>query len=201
MTIKELADFTGKDERTIRRWIQKASDRMSSLTEKTREAHRTKCPMSLTVDEVEAILNAGSLSKDAVSILMDNARNKRNNQVAEVDYETIGKMIGMAVSAALKPIVDQLDGIQNNKTVKSLPAPPEISLRDRLRKSINEYSVNTFDGDRKEAWNSLYQEIYYRMHRNIRLSANNRGISKIDYLEKEGLLLNSIAIVEELIGA
>ena len=110
MTIKELADFTGKEQRTIRRWIQKASDRMSSLTEKTKEAFRTKCPMDLTIDEIEAILTAGSMSKDAVSIIMDNAKSKNlPTQSVEVNYEAIGKMIGMAVSAALIPVVDRLD--------------------------------------------------------------------------------------------
>ncbi len=75
MTIKELAEFTGKETRTIRRWIKKASENNNpDLREKVKEAHRTKCPMIITIDEVEDILNSGSMSKDAVRILMENAR-------------------------------------------------------------------------------------------------------------------------------
>ena len=35
-----------------------------------------------------------------------------------VDYEAIGKMIGMAVTAALMPIVDRLDKIGTNPTLQ-----------------------------------------------------------------------------------
>lgn len=34
-------------------------------------------PSDFTIDEVEAILRAGSMSRDAVSILMENARNNQ----------------------------------------------------------------------------------------------------------------------------
>jgi len=74
MTVKELAEFTGKESRTIRRWIQKVGERNPDINEKVRKAHRTKCPMVMTVDEVEQVLTSGSMSKDAVRILMENAR-------------------------------------------------------------------------------------------------------------------------------
>lgn len=74
MTVKDLAEFTGKETRTIRRWIQKAGDSNPDLNEKVRKAHRTKCPMIMTIDEVEQVLTSGSMSKDAVRILMENAR-------------------------------------------------------------------------------------------------------------------------------
>ena len=67
MTIKELIDFTGKTERTLRRWIEKSNiqgcDKMSYQMER-----------NYTIDEVEKILCSGSMSKDAVSILMQNAK-------------------------------------------------------------------------------------------------------------------------------
>lgn len=75
MTTKELAIFTGKDERTLRRWQNKASEKMKSISDKMSEAEKTKCPVNYTIDEVECILLSGTFSKDAVSILMQNARN------------------------------------------------------------------------------------------------------------------------------
>ncbi len=67
MTIKELVTFTGKTERTIRTWINKAG---LNGCEKTSQGYA----IDYSVDEVEYILNAGSMSKDAVRILMENAR-------------------------------------------------------------------------------------------------------------------------------
>jgi len=34
MNVKELSEFTGKEERTIQRWIVKAADKMSSVADK-----------------------------------------------------------------------------------------------------------------------------------------------------------------------
>jgi anti-repressor protein len=45
---------------------------------------------------------------------------KQHVQNAHVDYEAIGKMIGMAVTAALTPVVDRLDKLSNQR---ALPEP------------------------------------------------------------------------------
>ena len=34
MTTKEIAGATGKDERTVQRWVRKAGDKMSSISDK-----------------------------------------------------------------------------------------------------------------------------------------------------------------------
>ncbi len=123
MTIKELAVFTGKEDRTIRRWVKIAGDKNQDIVQKVKEAFRTKCPMDLTIDEVELVLKSGSLSKDAVYIMMESARNNRpTTQV--VDYEMIGKMIGMAVMAALTPVVDRLDILSNGNQLQ-IEAPKQ----------------------------------------------------------------------------
>lgn len=107
MTIKELAEFTGRDIRTVRRWIAKAGDKVSQAPHDTKSqgiAH------DYSIKEVAHILDSSSMSKDAVGILMENAMNKDVPQ-QQVDYEVIGKMIGMAVSAAMQPVVNQLQNI------------------------------------------------------------------------------------------
>jgi len=72
MTIKEIADFTGKNKSTIGRWVAKCNSRV--ITEKNVIAYRRGDSIDYSIDEVEEILNAGSMSKDAVRILMENAR-------------------------------------------------------------------------------------------------------------------------------
>lgn len=80
MTIKELAEFTGKTERTIRNWLSKADD----VKPVPHEIISQGIPHDYSIDEIESILNAGSMSKDAVRILMENAR----KPVASLEVQT-----------------------------------------------------------------------------------------------------------------
>jgi len=112
MTVKDLAYFTDKNKSTIGRWIEKTGH--DTTIDKLHNATRDN-PADFTADEVEIILNASSMSRDAVLILMANARETERNLPAVidstvgnvVDYEIIGKMIGMAVSAAMTPLVTE----------------------------------------------------------------------------------------------
>lgn len=201
MTVKELSEFTGKTERTVRSWISNAGDKIKPVPYETISQG---IPHQYSIDDVETILNSGSMSKDAVRILMENARREVSIAAVPFNMEDFAAVIGASISSALSPVIERLERLESSNIpiknkLAALPAP-DVNLRDRLRKSINDYSLSHFDGDRREAWNSLYQEIYYRMHRNIRLSAKNRNMQKLDYLESEGLLLNSITIIEELQG-
>jgi len=114
-----VASFTGKDVRTIRRWVAKANGKVSQVPH---DKMSQGVAHDYTVDEVHVILESGSMSKDAVSVLMENARGKNgvSTKNSAIDYAAIGKMIGMAVSAALTPIVDRLDKMSNQK---ALPEP------------------------------------------------------------------------------
>ena len=88
MTVKEIADFCGRSSKSVRRWIAKMQnatlgqnvqtslDKMyRGISEKNEVAIKNGIPADYNIDEVEAILNASTLSKDAVAILMNNARN------------------------------------------------------------------------------------------------------------------------------
>jgi len=75
MTIKDLATFTGKTERTIQNWVQKSNEVFSEINEKISLVKGQET--NLTIDQVETILNHGTMSKDAVNILMQNARNQQ----------------------------------------------------------------------------------------------------------------------------
>lgn len=87
MTIKELADFTGKTERTIRSWISKTGIKVPY------EEISQGIPHNYSVDEVECIMQSGSMSKDAISIIMENARKSQSKQLIikteELDKELI----------------------------------------------------------------------------------------------------------------
>lgn len=126
MTIKELAEFTGKESRTIRRWIQKAGERNPDITEKVRKAHRTKCPMIMTIDEVEQVLTSGSMSKDAVRILMENARKPQGELVLQEAPNQMDVLLAFMErqnqvnQKFMETVLSELKGFKNQT---ALPAP------------------------------------------------------------------------------
>ena len=127
MTIKELASFTGKTEKTVQRWVAKNNSKMTLSNDKITLVKGQET--NLTINQVEAVLRAGSMSKDAVTILMNNAREKTTViPMNNVDYEIIGKMIGMAVAAAMTPVVKQLENISKPQVQLSAPKEDYFSL-------------------------------------------------------------------------
>jgi len=142
MNIKQLSAFTGKDERTIRRWIAKAG---ITVEQSIPYDKMSQAPHDYTIDDIGEILTSGTLSKDAVSILMENARNQfvpavLSDRESGIDYEAIGKMIGMAVTAALSPVVDRLDRISQQKAIPEPVKEDFYSLVAYCK--INEIQVN-----------------------------------------------------------
>ncbi len=137
MTIKEISDFTGKNKSTVGRWVAKCN---SYISDKLQNATKED-PADFSLGDVEEILMNSSMSRDTVRILIENANYKNNlpTQSEKVDYEVIGKMIGMAVSAAMQPVVNQLQSINT----KALPEPVKEDYYTLTAYcSLNGYKIN-----------------------------------------------------------
>lgn len=197
MTIKELVSFTGKAERTIRRWIEKSNiigcDKMSYQVER-----------DYTIDEVEQILKAGSMSKDAVTILMENARKptqiitvKENNNPMAVMMDFMVKMQEQQ-QQFMSAVLTELKSKPEQPRQLSLPVAPDIEPRAYLNQLVREYS-QLKKVDFRTGWSVLYTEFLYRCKTNIKVKAKNEGIKPIDYLERENLLLTGCSIMKGLI--
>lgn len=124
MTVKELAEFTGKQQTTIRNWVRKASAKNAVLATKYADANPSN-PADFTIDEVQSILESGSLSKDAVSILMNNARSKhqQNGQaITRSDLAAFGATIVSEVMKQFLPLLQnqnkQIDFVQDYYSIK-----------------------------------------------------------------------------------
>lgn len=191
MTVKELVVFTGKNKSTVGRWVAKCTS--LSIMDKLRNATKGN-PADYNIDEVEEILERGSLSRDAVSILMDNARNRNSNQA--VDYEKIGQMIGIAVSSAIAQAIPKI--MESVKPTLKIDAPQKQD-RDALRQLVNQYAKDRCLNDYSKAWHILYEELYYRNKINVSVRSKNEGIKVIDYLDRENMIPQCCAIMRELI--
>lgn len=87
------------------------------------------------------------------------------------------------------------------------PSPPAIEApaltpRHELRRLIGRGSRLFSEAVEpyRAAWNELYTQAYYRMGRNIKYCAENRGKDPLDYAEDEGLLPELVAIAREIFG-
>jgi hypothetical protein len=198
--VKDLAEFTGKDERTIQRWVKKASDKMSSINDKM-SASTSTYPADYNIDEVEIILRSGSMSKDAVTILMNNARQEshtvptpRGNTLTQRDLSIISGI----VSQVFENLNMRMGTIEKRieKRAELLP-PPEISPRKQISKLVSEYCGRT-KYDYRSAYQELYRDFNYRYNVNVNLKAKNRGIKVIDQIENDGMLPELVSVAAEI---
>lgn len=191
MTTKELADFFGKGRTTIFRAM------------KLCEIHSDKgVKKEFTKEEVEKIANVvfnkvPQAVKEAIEYTFGTSPNETSQPVpnGEVDrlarLEHIVEKLAETV-AGMPSIMMQMAG----KNQKQLPAVQELSQRDQLRQAVNSYASKV--GGYREAWGNLYQQFYYRYHRNVKECAKNRGMDTLDYIEEEGLLHDLLALAIQL---
>jgi len=211
MTIKELAEFTGKTERTIQRWLEKACDILSDdekepLKVKIVKSWETKKPSDFSIDEIELILNHSSMSKDAVKILMDNARKptqiitvKENNNPITLIMDFMVKMQEQQQQFMSAVLSELKTNKQPESKQLSLPVTPDIEPRLYLNQLSREYA-SLKNVSYQIAWNTLYEQMLYRCKINVKVRAKNEGIRPIDYLDRENLLLTACSIVKSLIN-
>ena len=197
MTTKEIVDFTGKSVRTVRNWINKA-DLQGCAKTALGEV------IDYTIDEVEQILNAGSMSKDAVSILMQNARKPAGIEPHKnIDSNILMTFMVQMQKQQQEFMTAVLSKLGNTNTPLnnqlSLPHAPDIEPRNYLNQLVREYS-QLKSVDYQKAWNILYTEMLYRCKTNIKVKAKNEGIRPIDYLEQSNQILTACSIMKGLIN-
>jgi len=180
MTVKEVADVIGVSTQTVRRNIKKLDPARIENGKTTR----------LTKDEALILVKKIRTNND----IQPQQNVAKPQQNVAVDYEVIGKMIGMAITSALAPIVEKLNGISAPKKEHLQIEAPKITPRTSIRKTINEYVAKT-GTQYKDAYNALYCEFGYRTHCNASLCAKNRNMRTLDYIDEVGQIevLDAIA--------
>jgi predicted transcriptional regulator len=207
MTIKELAEFTGKNETTIQRWVKKAECKMQSVHEKMINAGHGKST-NFDIDETECILQSGSMSKDAVSILMNNAREEElrssNNAIAKVEsnvfnMQMFADIMAVSLATALKPLYDRIEKIESKTPeqllIESIPEKPPRAIFTQKMNRFMELTRKT----PHEAYHFVYDEIGATYGIRIMSRAKNRKCTVVDVLEADGYLGKGIAVIMNLI--
>jgi hypothetical protein len=102
MTIKQIADLCSVDERSVRRWAEKAGDKMSAIADKM-SASTSTYPAAFTLDETLAIIRAGGKNTLA-DLLADNAQRKETALALRDSVQALIPQITAAVVQAVRSV-------------------------------------------------------------------------------------------------
>lgn len=75
---------------------------------------------------------------------------------------------------------------------------PQISLRDRVRQLVNQYS-SAKNIRQSDVWHKIYDQLYYLYHISIRAYKRNKGENNLDVAERNNLLDKMYNIISNLI--
>jgi hypothetical protein len=128
MTTKQISEAVGKDERTVRRWVESMADKMSSIADKLSASNSTY-PADYTLAEVCQIIEQG-MGAAAADVYRTNAANaemkKAPTQYSAAYIREVRLTLGKEAAAAL------INGGQPQQ-----PKPLQIiSNNDRLPEHI-----------------------------------------------------------------
>lgn len=77
-------------------------------------------------------------------------------------------------------------------------AVPEISMRNKIRKLVNQYAVAT-STSQQSVWHKIYDNLYYAYNISINSYKKEKGESKLDIAEKHGFLGKIFDIASRMI--
>lgn len=208
MNVKEIAVTAGRKERCVRNWVVKAAAKSASIAAKSAAAGHGKS-VDYDVDETLAIIEAG-MGKNAADIWRVNSANatlpkvqglpipneKVESVLTEKDIQLIATVVSMTVKETVKSLDSRMTTIEQHYEARAalLPAP-QIKPRDHISQLVRKHACDTGSAF-PDTWSKLYREFGYRTNTNPSVSAKNRGMTIIDYIETEGQIetLESVAV-------
>lgn len=107
-------------------------------------------------------------------------------------------------TTALECRLDKLEQERREMTEDMFATPlsdervPDISLRDKIRKLVNEYAIAT-NIAQQDVWHNIYSELYYKYHINLSAYKTNGKESKLDIAERIGCLPKIDAIISTMV--
>ena len=197
MNTKEIALAVNKTERSVQRWVKKAGDKMSSISDKMSSSTSAR-PADFDLEETLLIIEMG-LGKNAAAVYASNAKNIQrpsDSLLSEKEIEMITKIVSVTVSETMKQLDSRVNTIEKRIEERQalLPAP-DIAPRDRINMIMRQYASNNGKGF-QEVYNDLYRRFNYTHKCNVNVAAKNRGMSIIEYIEVEGMIddLEAVAV-------
>ena len=197
MTTKQIAEYVGKPEKTVRTWASKASAKTAASTAKLAASSPAK-PADWDLEETIAIIETG-LGANAAAMYRANAERSSapvqavaGSSLTQRDLELVATLV-TSIMTKLESRVGSVEAKLEERAAL-LPAPG-IKPRDHVSKLVREHAERTGQ-EFRYVWRDLYRDFGYRTNTNPTVCARNRGMAIIDYIEAEGQieLLESVAM-------
>lgn len=173
MTIKELATAAGCDHKTVRKVIAEAFPNLTKNGKVTRLTKDQALDIMLKLPKRNDIVLNDSEKNSTVNMRLDRLESKFNQ------------------------LIDLLITTQIAKKEEPKQITAKLEPKDEIRKIINSYTHHT-GTQYRDNWNLLYQECYYRLGKNFRLLAQNRGVKPIDIIIEEGFDMDVLLVSRDL---
>lgn len=75
---------------------------------------------------------------------------------------------------------------------------PEISMRNKIRRLVNQYAAAT-NTSQRDIWHDIYQNLYYAYNISINIYKDKKSQSNLDIAEKHGFLGKMFDIVSKMV--
>lgn len=185
MTIREIAETAGCNEKTVRRIV---GDRWPTKIQNGKVTRFTLAEanqLMVWLPKKNMVGNLGQMSELP-------SPNGSGSNLTQKDMELIAGIVS-AVFANLEARMGRMEARVEERA--ALLPPPQVKPRDHVNQVVRKYAERA-GIDFSAAWGDLYREFGYRTNSAPKVAAKNRGMGVLDYLESEGLIetLEAVAL-------
>lgn len=123
------------------------------------------------------------------------------NQLVEQEHRL--SSVERDVAETKKEIAEMKQGrIENGKLLLEAEVSgnkvPEISMRNKIRRLVNQYAAAT-NTSQRDIWHDIYQNLYYAYNISINSYKDKKSKSNLDIAEKHGFLGKMFDIVSKMV--
>jgi len=203
MNLNQIAKLVNRDQRTVRRWLEKGMTKHKSLADKlTDKTSRGKSIISIgfELEEFLAILKAGGMC--ILADLYSNVYQLSRNGVPVSNQQPSLEMVERSLENIQEKLELKLEQLVQKKAVKNFfitsRLPPPANGGERLRGLIFLLAKET-GFDIEQSWELFYEEFERWFEIDLRGKAMRWGMGTIRVLERNGMLSLAIPFVKEMV--
>lgn len=138
MTIKQIAELTGKSNRRVQEWAQSIGAKTASIGAKTASIKRNS-PADFTLEETISIMKAGGVSESMISLLRDNAhRTQSAEYVTKSDLVDFAKAIVSETMKQFIPLLQQKPQMAQIEYVQDYYSITGYAIKNKIQITFSE---------------------------------------------------------------
>lgn len=163
---------------------------------KGKKAMQFKLDYIKAFNKMESKIKAAMKPKSQLEILQMSI-----NQIVEQEHRL--SCVERDVAETKKEIEEmKQERIENGKLLLEAEVSgnkvPEISMRNKIRRLVNQYAAAT-NTSQRDIWHAIYQNIYYAYNISINSYKEKKSQSNLDIAEKHGFLGKMFDIVSKMV--